>query len=235
MSDLLLKGFKTFHSFDVLQQLLNNEKIKALKQNPKFSQVESMDIVDSFVFHGKRERKESSFKKGKGIVLTNKTKDVVVRVIKDDITQDVKVSSLSLETNNDETYLNAYEINEDNELYLAHSKVFTPEVKEEFESNFVQMFEEERNIDKDQIETQDWLTDGCLPGGYLWCGKGCSNYPDKGGDGTVLNSTDACCKTHDYCYRYDWDTVDGCDDALCSCVQNKDTIAAFFIRLWFCD
>ncbi|WMT18189.1 hypothetical protein [Parageobacillus toebii] len=35
MSDLVLKGFKTFHSFDDLQQLFNNEKIKALKQNPK--------------------------------------------------------------------------------------------------------------------------------------------------------------------------------------------------------
>jgi len=235
MSDLMLKGFKTFHSYSNLKQLLGNEKIKLLKSNPKFADIENLKVVDSFVFQGKRENKENSFKKGKGIVLTNITKDIVVRVIQDNTNNKTVVSALSLEKVNDEHFVKAYEIDQNNQLYEVYSKKLTPELKDEFESNFIPVFQEEKTVYDDEIVVQDWLTDGCLPGGYLWCGKGCSNFTDRGGDGSVINSTDSCCKSHDYCYRYNWDTVDGCDDQLCACAQGKSTTAAFFIRLWFCD
>ncbi|NBJ69465.1 MULTISPECIES: phospholipase [Clostridia] len=49
-------------------------------------------------------------------------------------------------------------------------------------------------------------TTSCFPGGYRWCGPGCS------GPGEPINDIDAICKAHDMCYRRSRDRCK-CDKA----------------------
>jgi hypothetical protein len=84
-----------------------------------------------------------------------------------------------------------------------------------------------------EISAQGWPYEGCVWGGYKWCGKGCNNYPENGGDNTYINATDLCCRVHDYCYKNNTYTEKVCDDRLCSCVATHTTGAAAIIRLAF--
>ncbi|MDQ0270579.1 hypothetical protein J2S17_002454 [Cytobacillus purgationiresistens] len=54
----------------------------------------------------------------------------------------------------------------------------------------------------------------CLPGGYRYCGPGCS------GPGAPINYVDSCCKRHDDCIdRYG--PCCKCDEELIRCVQSR--------------
>ncbi|WP_445486907.1 Parvovirus coat protein VP1-like protein [Niallia sp. 03133] len=54
----------------------------------------------------------------------------------------------------------------------------------------------------------------CLPGGYRYCGPGCS------GPGMPINYIDSCCKEHDHCIKK-YGPCCKCDQALIRCVQAK--------------
>ncbi|MFT8321500.1 MAG: Parvovirus coat protein VP1-like protein [Bacillus sp. (in: firmicutes)] len=54
----------------------------------------------------------------------------------------------------------------------------------------------------------------CLPGGYRYCGPGCS------GPGVPINYVDSCCKAHDNCVSK-YGSCCLCDRALIRCVQAK--------------
>ncbi|SHH44780.1 phospholipase [Virgibacillus chiguensis] len=54
----------------------------------------------------------------------------------------------------------------------------------------------------------------CFPGGYRWCGPGCS------GPGEPINDVDAICKEHDLCYRRTGDRCK-CDQAFLKQMQLK--------------
>ncbi|MCH1625703.1 Parvovirus coat protein VP1-like protein [Fredinandcohnia sp. SECRCQ15] len=53
----------------------------------------------------------------------------------------------------------------------------------------------------------------CVPG-YRWCGPGCS------GPGAPLNAVDACCKSHDDCYRR-FGSSARCDQLFLNCLRNQ--------------
>jgi len=53
----------------------------------------------------------------------------------------------------------------------------------------------------------------CIPG-YRWCGPGCS------GPGAPTNSVDACCMSHDACYRR-FGPSRHCDQIFINCLQSK--------------
>lgn len=54
----------------------------------------------------------------------------------------------------------------------------------------------------------------CLPGGYRYCGPGCS------GPGAPINYVDSCCKRHDRCIDKYGDCYE-CDEELIRCVQSR--------------
>ncbi|PKG23880.1 Parvovirus coat protein VP1-like protein [Niallia nealsonii] len=54
----------------------------------------------------------------------------------------------------------------------------------------------------------------CLPGGYRYCGPGCSR------PGSPINYVDACCKRHDDCVAK-FGVCTRCDQALIQCVKAK--------------
>ncbi len=56
--------------------------------------------------------------------------------------------------------------------------------------------------------------DFCLPGGYRYCGPGCS------GPGAPINYVDSCCKMHDDCVARHGSNC-RCDKQLIECVQRK--------------
>lgn len=70
------------------------------------------------------------------------------------------------------------------------------------------------------VQLQTWKN-GCLAGGYMWCGGGCGGYPAcKNSTNDGKNATDACCKRHDCCYgaaRVSYPDC-ACDIGLCYCV-----------------
>ncbi|MEQ6357314.1 hypothetical protein ABNX05_22115 [Lysinibacillus sp. M3] len=90
-------------------------------------------------------------------------------------------------------------------------------------------FKEEYNYDEnyypgqllEQINTEG-VVDGCLAGGYIYCGGNCGGYPACESSVKGINALDNCCKTHDCCYKYNG--VDKyphcmCDQRLCDCSQ----------------
>ncbi|KYD24733.1 hypothetical protein [Parageobacillus toebii] len=92
-----------------------------------------------------------------------------------------------------------------------------------------------------EVETEGFL-DGCLPGGYLWCGMGCQIDSNACDGPEIYNpknpAVDRCCREHDCCYRLtgqDWPN-DGCDAILCSCVYAVDPygIASMAIQAVMC-
>ena len=57
----------------------------------------------------------------------------------------------------------------------------------------------------------------CLPGGYRYCGPGCS------GPGAPINYVDSCCKKHDECVgRYG--SCAYCDQRLIHCVETRKRV-----------
>lgn len=81
----------------------------------------------------------------------------------------------------------------------------------------------------DQIESQGFL-DGCLPGGYIWCGGKCGGGSASCSSTSTkpVNALDSCCKKHDCCY-YNYDEEFPhclCDARLCSCAQQNATTSA---------
>ncbi|WP_286905188.1 hypothetical protein [Clostridium sp. UBA1652] len=79
------------------------------------------------------------------------------------------------------------------------------------------------------------IKEALYPGGtpnfplpYNWCGANC-------GSGTPVNSTDTCCRTHDYCYGSFKSYPDrcACDRNLIKCVSGKGTRAAGLISIAF--
>jgi hypothetical protein len=92
-----------------------------------------------------------------------------------------------------------------------------------------------------EIEGEGFL-DGCLPGGYLWCGMGCQ-IDSNACDGPYIYNpdnpdVDRCCRLHDCCYRETGQTWpnDDCDQQLCDCVQDVDPfgIASLAIQAVMC-
>lgn len=57
----------------------------------------------------------------------------------------------------------------------------------------------------------------CLPGGYRYCGPGCS------GPGAPINFVDSCCQKHDRCVaRYG--SCAYCDQKLIDCVDSRRAV-----------
>ncbi|KAB7671237.1 Parvovirus coat protein VP1-like protein [Bacillus sp. B1-b2] len=69
------------------------------------------------------------------------------------------------------------------------------------------MYKEERNKRRNR-------SGFCLPGGYRYCGPGCS------GPGAPINYVDSCCERHDRCVtRYG--SCAYCDQRLMDCVESR--------------
>lgn len=89
-------------------------------------------------------------------------------------------------------------------------------------------FLEEFNFDEhyfpgqllEQVKSEGF-TDGCLGGGYIYCGSNCGGYPACAGSRSGINKLDNCCKTHDCCYNKYGVKYPHCycDQRLCDCSQ----------------
>jgi len=112
------------------------------------------------------------------------------------------------------------------------------------EDKFIEGFNFDENYVPGQLVDQvnsagkDWLKDGCLPGGYIYCGGGCGGYPAcKSSVKGVNKLDDECCKYHDCCYAVNNDTGDkGCDAIICNCAKTylDDYFGAIGVVAVFC-
>ncbi|MEH7314277.1 hypothetical protein [Priestia megaterium] len=83
------------------------------------------------------------------------------------------------------------------------------------------------------VDVQD-ITDGCISGGYIWCGRGCSGDFNKP---KYINTTDLCCYLHDSCYKRSGQKKANCslcDAELCSCIAGESTKAKSMIEIGIC-
>ncbi|PRT15850.1 hypothetical protein [Bacillus wiedmannii] len=114
-------------------------------------------------------------------------------------------------------------------------------VRHEVEKELTELFLESLNKDEDfdevfqpdpsynpgekNLETQGWW-DGCIAGGYIWCGSGCqySSTPCKGPIKGKNKLDYECCRLHDCCYHANGTTPPDCycDQTLCDCAQRVD-------------
>lgn len=235
----LIVGTKKDISKAERQELLNNSAVEELIKNVKpITNVgkEDLRLQDSFLF----ESLAKVYKKGIGAIFANNNKTVNVIVFDDRENNQTGAFLFALHEFDGGKALHKI-LYKNGQIQDKSIEPATEEVEAQFLKNFeTDMFSKSEEyfpgILKQQQDVESLgFFDGCLPGGYLWCGGGCHNYEDNGGDGTWINETDWCCKYHDYCYRYDYSSVDGCDDTLCTCVKNHKTIASAGIRIIFCD
>lgn len=73
-----------------------------------------------------------------------------------------------------------------------------------------------------------WVGGPYVPVMYNWCGANC-------GSGTPVNSTDTCCRTHDYCYGSFTSYPDrcSCDQNLINCIKGQTNPGANQVRIAF--
>lgn len=219
---------------ELINSLAVNELINKIKP---FQNINKNDLYlqDSFLF----ESLAKVYKQGTGAVFVNNERTVNLVVFNDKENDHIGAFLFALQEFEGGKALHRI-LHKNGEIKNISIEPYTEEVQAEFLKNFeTDLFSNSDEYFPGILKQRDVQSlgffDGCLPGGYRWCGGGCHNYEDNGGDGTWINETDWCCKYHDYCYRYDYSTVDGCDDTLCACVRNHKTIASAGIMIIFCD
>lgn len=193
---------------------------------------EALDINETFALVS-AEPKERQFD-AEGIVLVSKDQKVVITFIEGNLDErPIKVVNALVVTKvGGSEVIRSFEVDANNEVAFVAENVFEGDVKEEFFENLKNpLFPETHN----EVEGQaQGFSHGCLWGGYRWCGKGCSNYPEMGGDGTWINSTDSCCRRHDYCYKNGYVSKSQCDKNFCTCLSGQTNTAANLAKAWYC-
>jgi len=246
LKDLLLVGTSLENQLETQQEL-----IKKLKENKLFEQISSLlekkfnidlkglKILDSFKFVGERENVENTYAKGAGLKISYNNNQVLLTAIflENDEQLTLKELSAFIVHTAEEKKLFTKFIAENGKVNEVFTKEFDDKLALEHEDNISKnqfpVNESFFETEKEGTVSPLGFTSGCLWGGYLWCGKDCSNYKDRGGDGTALNTTDVCCMVHDYCYR-NGTKQSTCNANLCKCVANLHTTASALIRTWYC-
>lgn len=124
----------------------------------------------------------------------------------------IKIMNFKAQT---DTYVSSFESELKSEAVVEAAKV-DEETEEAFpitENYYPGMLLEQ------EVETA-WYN-GCLPGGYVWCGKECGGSIACNSSTYGVNELDNCCKTHDCCYKTRGVSYKNCycDSRLCSCSQ----------------
>jgi len=248
---------------NVIGNYLNeNEKQDLLtsigKQRKFFEVIATMKQHTSVDFNADSVKLENALKfdvEQKGAVFTAKVVDLVF----DD---NVKIHYITRYKDGDingtwNTFIGSIKTNEANPEVNVNKifRTFEDEIKvtevskEEIElanvqdDNFLRGLTLDENYVPGQLLEQvnsEGFTDGCMPGGYIFCGGNCGGYPacDKPGNG--VNKLDTlCCKVHDCCYHYVGNTGSqkkSCDDHICSCAANYlgDYAGAYMVVAVFC-
>jgi len=104
--------------------------------------------------------------------------------------------------------------------YAEEAIALSKELDEEFDQEF--NFDENYYPGQllDQVDSEA-VIQGCIAGGYLYCGAACGGYPACSGSRSGINGLDNCCKKHDCCYHTKNTSGPNCycDQNLCDCAQ----------------
>lgn len=248
MKDLILVGTSIMQDEEavlkLVNEVLNHEQFDLLKETIEvlapFNK-NDFKVLDAFAFEGKRENLDESYLKAKGIVLSFNESQIIVHASIGERNQKSveQFAALVEEKAINHSFLVKLYI-ENNEVVQVSRKEMNDQMREEIlESIENEQFPQNEHYREGMLggevtsQVQE-ISDGCLWGGYRWCGKACNNYKDRGGDETWINETDRCCREHDYCYRIGFYSRATCDANLCSCVQSETTNAATLIRWYYC-
>lgn len=218
------------HVGTIYKKVLESKEFEILKN--EFFPNETLDVNQAFVLES-TEPDHRQFD-AEGIVLVSKNGKIAVTFIEGKRDQEPfkAVNALTITQVEGSDVISSFEVNDDEELVFMAENFFEGELRKEFnEALETPLFPETH----DEVESQvQGFAKGCLWGGYRWCGEACNNYPSMGGDGSTINSTDDCCKIHDYCYLRKEISKSRCDANFCTCLYGKTTTAAALARAWFC-
>lgn len=150
------------------------------------------------------------------------------------------VGTVAYEVTDEHHKIVTYRILEDNSLMQASRVVdketyLAMQAAAEKDSSDVDLLYEDTDPGQlgNVVDAQD-MVDGCINGGYIWCGKKCSGDFNKP---KYINSTDLCCYLHDLCYKRSGQKSANCtlcDAELCNCIAGEKTLASSMIRAAIC-
>lgn len=221
-------------------EILNSDEFKSLIPILDSNDLSTIEHVGGYSLELEQEREQGELIKG--IITSNEfaTPNKNVRLFF--TTGESKggnkqnVTALIVKEQEGQKMLEIFEKNHAEDLKLVSLLSLTGDVEEKYEKGI--LISKERFINE---ETEETITvqapwDGCMPGGYFWCGRGCGYQT---GSTLIKNKIDGCCLNHDYCYtQYSTNRCTNCDNALVSCVQYptnriQDPTTADYIKTWF--
>lgn len=114
------------------------------------------------------------------------------------------------------------------------------EKTEDLESKFYNEFNFDENYTPGQLLNQDHISvagfiDGCLAGGYIYCGKQCGGWPACESNTDGINVLDNCCKMHDCCFHYSGGPTSACNKGLCNCASQQSGPGSIIVRAYACS
>lgn len=245
MQDLLMVGTSISQdkeqSLELAKAVFSDEKFDLLREQikiPTSMNIDDFVIVDAYLFESKRKSKEDSYSVGKGIMLLDNSKQVLINalIMERSGKKTTRMSAIVAETLHNKCIVSTIGVEESGSVDIRKKELSESEKEELFSTYKEPVFpindSYEVGILDSEINTQGFA-DGCLWGGYKWCGGNCANFEERGGDGTWLNDTDLCCKWHDYCYRDGYMSKKECDYTLCYCVKDHYNPAGILIKTAF--
>ncbi len=223
LDELVTKAFND-PDFNHLMVTINNQ-ILSKKNDLKVREAYKFDIAFE----------EDLIISAKQVVFLNKEKTVQIAYresLNYDLPKTERLLAQVLVTNESNSALLSLSFDENDEIQLDT-------LSADYKKNEVPIIEENLPDDPDytphatgDLTTQAWWNkNGCLPGGYQFCGGNCGNYGDHGG-GSFVNYTDRCCSLHDDCYASGI-TKCKCDAMLLKCVAGELTVGSIAIRGYF--
>jgi len=216
----------------ILRDIKENKKLKNLIEEMNYKQKfefnpQEVKVIQAIEFDAKKEE------------------DVVTaKSIYFEVTNNVKIRYITRYRNNDLSTQNDFIVgeyyNEDNDEvtlnnYTARSENYIKFSESTFDQELIALYKEKNDKEESEFPFyQDYVPgmlngdveangvfDGCLAGGYIWCGQACGGSSACTSTKKGINGLDNCCKTHDCCYTKRGVSYPNCycDQRLCDCAQ----------------
>lgn len=217
----------------ILDDIKENKKLKNL--------VEEMNHKQKFEFNPEEVKIIQAIE----FDVKNEEDVVTAKSISFEVENNLKIRYMTRYRNNDlstqnDFFVGEYQIEGYNEVtvtnYTARSENYVKYSESTFDHELIALNKEKN--EKEELEfpfyekyvpgmlngdvEANGVLDGCLAGGYIWCGKACGGSAACKSTKKGINGLDNCCKKHDCCYTER--NVKSppncyCDQKLCDCAQ----------------
>ena len=234
----------------ILNEIKENKKLQNLVEEMNHQQKfefnpEEVKIIQAIGFDAKRDSDVVTAKSVYFEVTNNLKIRYITRYRNNDLStqNDFFVGELYVEDKDKVTVNN----------YTARSENYVKSLESTFDHELIALSKEKNKKEEQEFPFHDEYVpgmlngdveangafDGCLAGGYIWCGQNCGGSAACNSTKKGINALDNCCKTHDCCYKNrnvkSGDRNCYCDQNLCDCAQKSSaTFGKYIVEAIFC-